>query len=183
MGDLVFAFIIIQAPPGDFVDTYIANLSASGSVVSMEEAKGLRILYGLDQPIYVQYFKWMSRILVVDFGESMEWRRPVIEVIGDRLWLTVVLSFAALVLTWVIALPIGIYSAVRQYSFLDYLFTAIGFVGLAVPNFLLALDHHVLLVRAVRRERRRPVLAGIRSRAVESLRRSGTWSSTCRCRR
>jgi len=135
----VFAFIIIQAPPGDFVDTYIANLSASGSVVSMEEAKGLRILYGLDQPVYVQYFKWMWRILVLDFGESMEWRRPVIEVIGDRLWLTVVLSFAALVLTWVIALPIGIYSAVRQYSFLDHAFTAIGFVGLAVPNFLLAL--------------------------------------------
>jgi peptide/nickel transport system permease protein len=135
----VFAFIIIQAPPGDFVDTYIANLSASGSVVSMEEAKGLRILYGLDQPVYVQYFKWMWRILVLDFGESMEWRRPVIEVIGDRLWLTVVLSFAALVLTWVIALPIGIYSAVRQYSFLDHFFTAIGFVGIAVPNFLLAL--------------------------------------------
>lgn len=135
----VFAFIIIQAPPGDFVDTYIANLSASGSVVSMEEAQGLRILYGLDRPVYVQYFKWMSRILVLDFGESMEWRRPVIEVIGDRLWLTVVLSFAALVLTWVIALPIGIYSAVRQYSIPDYAFTAIGFVGLAVPNFLLAL--------------------------------------------
>jgi len=135
----VFAFIIIQAPPGDFVDTYIANLSASGSVVSMEEAKSLRILYGLDQPIYIQYFKWMSRIIVFDFGVSMEWRRPVIEVIGDRLWLTVLLSFAALLLTWMIALPIGIYSAVRQYSFLDYMFTAIGFVGIAVPNFLLAL--------------------------------------------
>src|SRR6185436_3986231 len=78
----VFAFIIIQAPPGDFVDTYIANLSASVSVVSMEEAKSLRILYGLDQPIYIQYFKWMSRIIVFDFGVSMEWRRPVIEVIG-----------------------------------------------------------------------------------------------------
>jgi peptide/nickel transport system permease protein len=135
----VFAFVIIQAPPGDFVDTYIANLSASGSIVSMEEAKSLRILYGLDQPMYVQYFKWMSRIVVLDFGESMEWRRPVIEVIGDRLWLTVVLSFAALLLTWAIALPIGIYSAVRQYSFLDYVFTTIGFIGIAVPNFLLAL--------------------------------------------
>jgi peptide/nickel transport system permease protein len=81
----------------------------------------------------------MSRIVVLDFGVSMEWKRPVIEVIGDRLWLTVVLSFAALLLTWAIALPIGIYSAVRQYSFLDYLFTTIGFVGIAVPNFLLAL--------------------------------------------
>jgi peptide/nickel transport system permease protein len=135
----VLAFVIIQLPPGDFVDAYIANLSASGSVVSMEEAQALRRLYGLDRPIYVQYGKWMARVMVGDFGESMEWRRPVIEVIGDRLWLTVVLSFAALLLTWGLAFPIGIYSAVRQYSALDYLFTAIGFVGLAVPNFLLAL--------------------------------------------
>src|SRR5262249_32007770 len=129
----VFAFIIIQLPPGDFVDAYIANLSASGSVVSMEEAEALRRLYGLDQPIYVQYFKWMARVLVGVFGVSMEWHRRLVEVIGDRLWLTVVLSFAALVLTWGIALPIGIFSAVRQYSFLDYLFTAIGFIGIAVP--------------------------------------------------
>jgi peptide/nickel transport system permease protein len=135
----VLSFVIIQLPPGDFVDAYIANLSASGSVVSMEEAQKLRKLYGLDQPIYVQYGKWMARILVGDCGVSMEWRRPVLEVIGDRLWLTVVLSFAALLLTWGLAFPIGIYSAVRQYSVLDYLFTAIGFVGLAVPNFLLAL--------------------------------------------
>jgi peptide/nickel transport system permease protein len=135
----VLSFIIIQLPPGDFVDAYIANLSASGSVVSMEEAQNLRRLYGLDQPIYVQYAKWMARVLVGDFGESMEWHRPVIEVIGDRLWLTVVLSFAALILTGGRALPIGILSAVRQYSYLDYLFTTIGFIGLAVPNFLLAL--------------------------------------------
>ena len=135
----ILAFVIIQLPPGDFVDAYIANLSASGSVVSMEEAQNLRKLYGLDQPIYVQYGKWMARILVGDFGVSMEWRRPVLEVIGDRLWLTVVLSFAALLLTWGLAFPIGIYSAVRQYSVLDYLFTAVGFIGLAVPNFLLAL--------------------------------------------
>src|SRR5215207_2853318 len=135
----ILAFVIIQLPPGDFVDAYIANLSASGSVVSMEEAQNLRKLYGLDQPIYIQYGKWMARILVGDFGVSMEWRRPVLEVIGDRLWLTVVLSFAALLLTWGLAFPIGIYSAVRQYSVLDYLFTAVGFIGLAVPNFLLAL--------------------------------------------
>lgn len=135
----VLSFIIIQLPPGDFVDAYIANLSASGSVVSMAEAESLRILYGLDQPIYVQYGKWMLRVLAGDFGESMEWKRPVIVVIGDRLWLTVILSFAALILTWGLALPIGIYSAVRQYSFGDYVFTFIGFIGLAVPNFLLAL--------------------------------------------
>lgn len=135
----MLAFIIIQLPPGDFVDTYIANLSASGSAVSQAEAEALRILYGLDQPIWVQYLKWLSRILVGDFGESMEWRRPVSEVIGDRLWMTVLISFFALILTWGIALPIGIYSAVRQYSVADYVFTFISFIGLAVPNFLLAL--------------------------------------------
>jgi peptide/nickel transport system permease protein len=135
----VLAFVIIQLPPGDFVDTYIANLSASGSAVSQGEAEALRILYGLDQPIWVQYFKWVSRIIVGDFGESMEWRRPVSEVIGDRLWMTVLISFFALILTWGIALPIGILSAVRQYSIADYAFTFISFVGLAVPNFLLAL--------------------------------------------
>jgi peptide/nickel transport system permease protein len=135
----VLSFIIIQLPPGDFVDAYIANLSASGSVVSMAEAEALRNLYGLNQPVYVQYAKWILRVLSGDFGESMEWKRPVVDVIGDRLWLTVVLSFAALVLTWGLALPIGIYSAVRQYSFGDYLVTFLGFVGLAVPNFLLAL--------------------------------------------
>ena len=135
----VISFVIIQLPPGDFVDAYIAQLSATGSAVSMEEAAALRALYGLDQPVYVQYLKWMGRIIQGDFGQAMEWRRPVTEVIGDRLWLTVVISVAAIVLTWGLALPIGIYSAVRQYSFGDYVFTFVGFIGLAVPNFLLAL--------------------------------------------
>jgi peptide/nickel transport system permease protein len=135
----VLSFVIIQLPPGDFVDAFIAELSASGSSVSAEEAATLRRYYGLDRPIYVQYGKWLGRVLEGDFGTSMEWKRPVTEVIGDRLWLTMVISIAALILTWGIALPIGIYSAVRQYSLADYLFTFIGFIGLAVPNFLLAL--------------------------------------------
>jgi len=135
----VLAFVIIQLPPGDFVDAYIANLSASGSAVTQAEAETLRLLYGLDQPIWVQYFKWISRVLVGDFGQSMEWRRPVSEVIGDRLWMTVLISFFALILTWGIALPIGVISAVRQYSVADYVFTFISFIGLAIPNFLLAL--------------------------------------------
>ena len=133
------SFAIIQLPPGDFVTTYIAQLSASGSSVSATEAEALRELYGLNQPIYVQYSKWIGRALAGDFGVSMEWNRPVTEVIGDRLWLTMLVSFGALMVTWGLALPIGIYSAVRQYSVGDYLFTLIGFVGLAVPNFLLAL--------------------------------------------
>lgn len=133
------AFAIIQLPPGDYVTSYIAQMSSTGSVVTEEEAQALRIQYGLGQPIYVQYYKWMTQIVGGNFGMSMEWRRPVTEVIGDRLWLTVALSVAALILTWVLALPIGIYSAVRQYSPGDYVATFIGFIGLAVPNFLLAL--------------------------------------------
>jgi peptide/nickel transport system permease protein len=135
----VLSFAIIQLPPGDYVSSYIAQMASSGSFVSEEEAQNLRIQYGLGQPIYVQYLKWMRLVVQGDFGMSMEWRRPVGEVIGDRLWLTVVVSVAALLLTWVLALPIGIYSAVRQYSVGDYAATFIGFIGLAVPNFLLAL--------------------------------------------
>ncbi|MBR0648109.1 ABC transporter permease [Roseomonas terrae] len=132
-------FMIIRLPPGDFVDAYIANLVASGSSVSQEQAAAMRIEYGLDQPVIVQYARWIGRVLQGDFGVSMVWRRPVSEVIGDRLWLTMVVSVAALFLTWAIALPIGIYSAVRQYSIGDYVFTTLGFIGLAIPNFLLAL--------------------------------------------
>ncbi|HEX5079346.1 MAG TPA: ABC transporter permease [Geminicoccaceae bacterium] len=135
----VVSYAIIQLPPGDFVDSYIARLSASGSMVSAQEAEAMRQQYGLNQPIWVQYWKWISRVVQGDFGVSLEWNRPVTEVIGDRLWLTIVISVAAIILTWGIALPIGIYSAVRQYSIADYIFTFIGFVGLAVPNFLLAL--------------------------------------------
>ena len=135
----MLAFAIIQLPPGDYVTSYIAQMASMGSVVSDEEAQNLRIQYGLGQPMYVQYLKWMKLVVQGNFGMSMEWRRPVIEVIGDRLWLTVVVSVAALLLTWVLALPIGIYSAVRQYSVGDYVATFIGFIGLAVPNFLLAL--------------------------------------------
>jgi peptide/nickel transport system permease protein len=135
----ILSFTIIQLPPGDYVTSYIAQMATSGSTVSEAEAANLRILYGLDQPIYVQYLKWMRLIAQGSFGMSMEWHRPVIDVIGDRIWLTIVVSLAAVILTWAIALPIGIYSAVRQYSIGDYVFTFIGFIGIAVPGFLLAL--------------------------------------------
>jgi peptide/nickel transport system permease protein len=132
----VLTFAIIRLPPGDLVD---ANLAASGSTVSNEQAEAMRRDHGLDQPALAQYARWLGRVLEGDFGVSMVWRRPVTEVIGDRLWLTMVVSFAALFLTWAIALPIGIYSAVQQYSIGSYAFTTPGFIGLAVPNFLLAL--------------------------------------------
>ncbi len=135
----VISFAIIQLPPGDYVTSYVAQLMATGTMVTQEEAENLRIQYGLDQPIYIQYLKWVWLIMQGNFGVSMEWQRPVMEVIGDRLLLTALLALAAVLFTWVLAIPIGIYSAVRQYSLADYFFTFVGFIGLAVPNFLLAL--------------------------------------------
>jgi peptide/nickel transport system permease protein len=135
----MISFAIIKLPPGDYVDAYVAQMAASGSVISQEAAANLRAQYGLDRPIYVQYFRWVSLAAQGNFGMAMEYGRPVTDVIGDRLWLTMAVSFAALIFTWLVALPIGIYSAMRQYSPLDYLFTFIGFIGLATPNFLLAL--------------------------------------------
>src|SRR5882672_7623601 len=135
----VLAYVVIQLPPGDYITSYIAQMSASGSFVSQQEAEALRQEYGLDKPIWVQYMRWMGMVMRGKFGMALEWGRPVSEVIGDRLWLTMAVSGAAILLTWVVALPIGIYSAVRQYSVGDYIATFIGFIGLAVPNFLLAL--------------------------------------------
>jgi peptide/nickel transport system permease protein len=135
----VLSFVIIQLPPGDYITSYIAQMSSGGGFVSEQEAEGLRREYGLDQPMWVQYLRWMKMVLQGRFGMALEWGRPVSEVIGDRLWLTMVVSVAAILLTWALALPIGIYSAVRQYSVADYLFTLVGFIGLAVPSFMLAL--------------------------------------------
>lgn len=135
----VVTFIIMQLPPGDFVDAYIAQSAAMGSAISAAEAAAMRHAYGLDQSIWVQYAKWLALVVHGNFGISFEYGRPVTEVIGDRLWLTIALSLLAIIVTWGLALPIGIYSAVRQYSVGDYLFTFIGFIGLAIPNFLLAL--------------------------------------------
>src|SRR5213083_3673242 len=135
----VLSLVVIQLPPGDYITSYIAQMSASGSFVSAQEAEALRQQYGLDKPVWVQYLRWMKLVLQGKFGMALEWGRPVSEVIGDRLWLTMAVSLAAIAVTWALALPIGIYSAVRQYSVGDYVATLIGFIGLAVPNFLLAL--------------------------------------------
>ena len=135
----ILSFLIIHLPPGDYVTTYIAQIASSGGTVSAEEAANLRSLYGLDQPVYIQYLRWIGLIARGNFGMAMEYQLPVAQVIGDRLWLTVAVSTAALIFTWLVALPIGIYSAVRQHSILDYVFTFLGFIGLAIPNFLLAL--------------------------------------------
>lgn len=134
------AFILIQLPPGDFLTNYAAVLAQMGERVSEEQLVALQEAYGLNQPIYVQYFKWISGILLRgDFGLSLEWKMPVSQLIWERMGLTLVLTTSTLLFTWLLAIPIGIYSATHQYSKLDYLFTAIGFVGLGIPGFMLAL--------------------------------------------
>lgn len=135
----VISFIIIQLPPGDYVSAYISAMASSGDSTTQEMAEGLREQYGLNRPVYVQYWKWISQILQGNLGVSMEWRRPVMEVIGDRIWFTLIVSLSAIFFTWIVALPIGIFSAVRKYSIGDYIATFIGFIGLAIPDFLLAL--------------------------------------------
>ncbi|HEX9550581.1 MAG TPA: ABC transporter permease [Candidatus Limnocylindrales bacterium] len=133
------AFLIIQLPPGDYITTYISRLGEAGTSTSEQQLAILREQYGLDQPLWVQYGKWMSLVLQGQFGLSLLYVRPVADVVGERLALTMVVSIAALAFTWILAIPIGIYSAVRQYSIGDYVFTIVGFIGLAVPSFLLAL--------------------------------------------
>jgi peptide/nickel transport system permease protein len=135
----VITFVIIQLPPGDFLTTYVAELQASGESVDQAELDALTRRFGLDQPLYIQYLQWAWNFLRGDLGYSFEWKKPVSELIGERLLFTVIVSTATLLFTWVIAVPIGIYSAVRQYSWMDYLLTFIGFIGLATPNFLFAL--------------------------------------------
>src|SRR5437879_9074505 len=134
----VLSFVVIQLPPGDYISSYIAQMSASGSFVSAQEAEALRQQYGLDKPLWVQYLRWMNLVVRGNFGMALEWGRPVSEVIGDRLWLTMAVSIAAIILTCALALPIGIYSAVRQYSLGDYIATVIGFGGPAGPCLRLA---------------------------------------------
>ena len=134
------SFIIIQLPPGDYLDTLMATLASQGEDVNYEAIQALEERYGLSQPVYVQYWKWVSGILLRgDFGQSFAWNKAVDELIWDRLMLTFIISLCSLVFVWIVAFPIGIYSAVRQYSIGDYVATFFGFIGLATPNFLLAL--------------------------------------------
>jgi peptide/nickel transport system permease protein len=136
----IVSFIIIQLPPGDYLTSLVATMASTGETVDRAALVALEQRYGLGQPVYVQYWKWISGILLRgDFGQSFEWNQPVSALIWGRLALTFVLSLATLLFTWFVAFPIGIYSAVRQYSIGDYITTVIGYIGLAIPNFLLAL--------------------------------------------
>ena len=136
----VISFVIIQLPPGDYLTSVVAAMATTGDIMTQDRLDTLKAEYGLYQPVYVQYGKWMWNIVSRGhFGWSWHWNRPVTEMIADRLAITVILSLVTMVFTWVVALPIGVYSATHQYSKLDYLFTSISFVGLATPGFLLAL--------------------------------------------
>jgi peptide/nickel transport system permease protein len=136
----VLAFVIIQLPPGDFLTERINRLRATGLTVDAAEVERLNKMYGLDQPMTMQYFKWITNIVTKgDFGYSFAFARPVNDIIGSRRGMTFFISFLAFVVCWGFAIPVGILVAVKQYSVLDYFFTFIGFIGLAVPGFLLAL--------------------------------------------
>ncbi len=136
----VVSFIIITLPPGDFVDRIALEAEQNGDPLPESVIRDLRDFYGLDQSLAVQWWKWVSGMVFRgDFGFSFGWDLPVADVIGDRLGLTAVLSILTLMFIWIVAIPIGIYSAVRKYSLGDYVFTFVGFIGLAIPNFLLAL--------------------------------------------
>ena len=136
----IVVFLIIQLPPGDFMSTYIANLEASGMAVSDESAMALRRQYGLDRPITVQYFYWIRNIVTKgDWGRSFSWNKPVADILVERVPLTVAVSLTSTIFVFAVAIPIGIFSATHQYSLFDYFFTFLGFIGISIPPFMLAL--------------------------------------------
>lgn len=164
----IVVFTIISLPPGDYLTTLAADLERQGSQNAELQLRGLRERYGLDDPIYVQYWLWVSHFAVGDFGESFAYNRPVTELIGDSLLLTVIISIVTLLLSWAIAIPIGVYSATHQYSAGDQFFTFISFIGLAIPGFLLALILMVISVYVFKFP-----ISGLFSPGMETL----PWSS------
>lgn len=139
LGVSVVSFIVIQLPPGDYLSTYIQDLEQGGMAGDQQLVEALKHSYGLDEPLYVQYYKWMSKMLRGDLGMSFDYKRPVVDLLLEFLPLTLALSISTLVLIYAIAIPIGIYAAVRQYSPGDFAATIFGFIGMATPDFVLAI--------------------------------------------
>ena len=135
----IISFILIQLPPGDYLTSYITTLSARGESVDQAAIESLRKQYDLDQPMYSQYIKWVTKALRGDFGRSFNWNRPVSMLISERLALTIAMSFFSMIFVWALAFPIAIYSATHQYSFGDHFFSFLGFIGLGIPDFMIAL--------------------------------------------
>lgn len=136
---VVVGFIIIELPPGDYLTAYMTQLQAQGYEGAHEEIEMLRVRYALDDPAYVRFFNWIGHFVTGDFGDSFGYRRPVRELIGDRLAMTLVVSFTSLLISWLIGIPVGVYSATHQYSLGDQFFTVVAFIGVGVPGFVLAL--------------------------------------------
>jgi len=132
-------FTVIALPPGNYFDTYVAEMQAQGEKADMSRVEFLKKEYGFDKPLYQRYFMWISNFVHGDMGYSFEYQMPVRDVVGDRLYLTMLVSFCTIIFTWIVAFPIGIYSATHQYSWADYGLTFIGLLGIAIPHFLLAL--------------------------------------------
>jgi peptide/nickel transport system permease protein len=132
-------FCIIKLPPGDFLTQKLEQLRARGDRSAESQIEALRAKYGLDRPFMVQYTTWAVNFIKGDFGESFQYERPVKDLLGERLTMTIVLALATLLITWVLAIPLGVYSAVRQYSLGDQIITTISFIGIGIPGFLLAL--------------------------------------------
>ena len=135
----IVIFVIIHLPPGDYFSTYIAELQSSGEHANLAKIAFLRKEYGFDQPLWIQYLYWAGGLLQGNMGYSFLYDLPVNQVVGDRLFLTFIVSFTTILFTYIVAFPIGVYSATHQYSLSDYLLTFVGFLGLATPSFLLAL--------------------------------------------
>jgi peptide/nickel transport system permease protein len=135
----LLSFIVMQLPPGNYVETYVKTLELRGSPLDANQIDALYRRYGLDMPIYMQYLVWIKNFIRGDMGYSYTYNRPVADIIWERVPKTVAISSCALLLTWILAIPIGILSAIKQYSAFDYIFTAVGFIGLALPGFLFAL--------------------------------------------
>ena len=139
LGISILAFVVIQLPPGDYLDIYIQQLRDRGIETDREELAGLENRYGLNQPVLVQYFKWMGNLITLDLGQSFATRQKVTDMLAERVPLTALITLLTTLFTFAMAIPIGIYSATHQYSLTDYSVTTVGFIGLATPNFLLAL--------------------------------------------
>ncbi|MGH2404537.1 MAG: ABC transporter permease [bacterium] len=135
----ILVFVLVQAPPGDFLTSYVSSLAASGSSVDLAQVESLKRQFGLDEPFLIQYVRWMQNLLRGDLGLSLEYQRPNLELIGEHLLLTILLALFSFVLTWVIAIPAGIYSATHPRSSLDYILAVVNYIGVATPNFMLAL--------------------------------------------
>jgi peptide/nickel transport system permease protein len=135
----VMVFALVQAPPGDYLTSYIATISSSGSSLDKAEIDALKQQFGLDQPVHIQYLRWVDSLLHGKLGLSLEYQRPNSELIAERLGLTLALALSAFVFTWIVAIPLGIYSATHRNTPLDYLTTVLNYIGVATPNFMLAL--------------------------------------------